>query len=407
MSLLRCRRPVPLRADVTLAGTFAVLLGLSGIPLGPITVSAGDSVPPLPNPPGLSNAAMAYDPLDNYTVLFGGIEGYPGTTSNETWAFVRGNWTELHPPVSPPATNGAFLTYDSSDGYLLLYEALVVVPGGGGATWSFVHGVWTNRTPAPGLSPPILGESSMSFDPVDGYAVLFGVDYRDPALNQTWAYSGGAWRNITSSPSPAGLSQWLLAWDPTTASLLHLGGLSPAGLGGTEGPLCADFWSFLHGGWSPSSDEGPCEAAPGSVMTYDSADSVLLEYSGDANGTCFAAPCNATWLFNGSAWHATTTALVPPLAQYSFPAAAYDPYDREVVLFGGNLLGPNGANVTRSNQTWTFSGDAWHGGKAPAQTPPSTKPISTLSPDVERGVLVGALVVSGVGVGLYLRSRRR
>ena len=388
---------------VASAGAVAVLLLLVGAPVG---LSGGSLTASSPGvqPPGLSNAAMAFDPLDNYTVLFGGIEGSPGSNSNATWTFAAGRWTQLHPAVSPPATNGALFTYDASDGYLLLYEALVVTSGGGGATWSFVHGVWTNRTATTGPSPPIFGECSMAYDPTDGYAVLLGIDYLHPTLNQTWEYSAGTWHNATTSPSPGGRSQWLLQWDPGTGSLLHLGGGPPPGTGATGSPLCADFWAFSRGAWSPRPEEGPCEAAPGSMMAYDAADGELVEYSGALNGSCFGAPCDWTWSFNGTAWNGAAVSPAPPLAQYSFPASAYDGGDQEVLLFGGLLA--SGAGAVRSAQTWTFSGGAWHN-ETPAATSSGGTAPGTLPLAEELGIVAGVLALSGGAVLLYRDSTRR
>ena len=52
--------------------------------------------------------AMAFDPADNYTVLFGGLSVTPVTHAiNTTWAFANGSWKQLQPAVSPSARRGA------------------------------------------------------------------------------------------------------------------------------------------------------------------------------------------------------------------------------------------------------------------------------------------------------------
>ena len=46
-------------------------------------------------------AAMTYDPLDHYVLLFGGY-GSSGP-DGDTWSFVNNSWTQLSPGTTPPA----------------------------------------------------------------------------------------------------------------------------------------------------------------------------------------------------------------------------------------------------------------------------------------------------------------
>ena len=55
-------------------------------------------------------AAMADDAAMKATLLFGGANY--GTTFGDTWAFSRAGWTQLSPPVSPPAVSGPGMAYD-------------------------------------------------------------------------------------------------------------------------------------------------------------------------------------------------------------------------------------------------------------------------------------------------------
>jgi hypothetical protein len=65
------------------------------------------------------------------------------------------------------------MTYDPKDGYGVLF-------GGDnnssswvyGDTWKFQNGNWTNITPS--LSPSARGFASMTYDAQDGYVLLFG-----------------------------------------------------------------------------------------------------------------------------------------------------------------------------------------------------------------------------------------
>ncbi len=68
---------------------------------------------------------MAYDATDGYVVLFGGCLGTSGgcaPISDQTWVYQGGVWanlTEFQP--HPTARYAAGITFDSADGYVLLY----------------------------------------------------------------------------------------------------------------------------------------------------------------------------------------------------------------------------------------------------------------------------------------------
>jgi hypothetical protein len=108
--------------------------------------------------PALSAAgAFAYDTGDGYAVLFSGIghnkvakgTGHTETTDNYTWTYSAGVWTNITGAVTPPPRFGAATAYDPLDGYVVMFGGLAST----GAhvptlkdTWTFSAGVWTNIT---------------------------------------------------------------------------------------------------------------------------------------------------------------------------------------------------------------------------------------------------------------------
>jgi hypothetical protein len=86
-------------------------------------------------PPARQGAGMAYDPTTGTVVMFGGCPGWD-TTMNDTWIWDGVNWTQEFPAVSPPArtfqTQG--MAYDP------LTETVVMFGGGLGDTW-----IWNGR----------------------------------------------------------------------------------------------------------------------------------------------------------------------------------------------------------------------------------------------------------------------
>ncbi len=119
---LRCSRKARSTAPQQLSHIVGMALALSILP-GPTSFSSisHESTPTAPavrptilasaaaswkvvltggmHPPGRYAAAMAYDPLDGYVVLFGGV--HVGVFLGDTWTFPTGTWSRCfipHPP---------------------------------------------------------------------------------------------------------------------------------------------------------------------------------------------------------------------------------------------------------------------------------------------------------------------
>jgi hypothetical protein len=246
------------------------------------------------------------------------------------------------------------MVYDARAGYTLLY-------GGEGATdgsylglvstetWAYSNGIWRNLSTS-GPSPPSYG-GSMAYDPVDGYMVLYGGGYPCPACNVTWIFSGGEWLELNvSAPPPRFYAS--LAWDPLLGELILFGGYGCHGGNPQEGFDCSDTWSFVHGKWTELDVSGPPPRNAAS-MTYVPAAGGLILFGGeDDAGTAL----QDTWLFNGQ-W--TNLSVSGPPARIDAQLAA-EPSAGDAILFGG--LGfttwPN-PPITVLGDTWLFSGTAW------------------------------------------------
>ncbi|MCI4321585.1 MAG: PKD domain-containing protein [Thermoplasmata archaeon] len=139
------------------------------------------------SPPRLSGAAMAYDAPTARLVLYGGTLG--SSDSLGTWTF-NGNWTSLPGATTPgglylPAMaalpNGtAVLAGGSSSG---ASEAPVVA-------WEWAGSGWVTMGAGPGPSSRV--GPMMTYDSTDGYTLLFGGrnftgGAGGPSLNDSWA----------------------------------------------------------------------------------------------------------------------------------------------------------------------------------------------------------------------------
>src|SRR3984893_14692035 len=63
--------------------------------------------------------SMAYDPVSQKTVLFGGYDG--SRHLNDTWTFDGKNWKHIATAAAPPARAGASAAYDATLKQVVLF----------------------------------------------------------------------------------------------------------------------------------------------------------------------------------------------------------------------------------------------------------------------------------------------
>ncbi|HEY6237703.1 MAG TPA: kelch repeat-containing protein, partial [Thermoplasmata archaeon] len=191
------------------------------------------SIPASASPPPRWPGSLAYISSAGAVVLFGGI---PSTINGEyfaqdTWTFVGGNWTQLH-PASPPTPRWiAGFADDPADGIGLLF-------GGGGPdgplgvganlddAFAFLNGSWqTISAPAWRLSghPPTRAGPAMSYDPAAQAVVLFGGDGNFGMMNDTWLFQNGNWTALATASAPSPRAYAGMAFDPSDGWMILFG----------------------------------------------------------------------------------------------------------------------------------------------------------------------------------------
>lgn len=208
------------------------------------------------------------------------------------------------------------------------------------------YGRWVNITNSSGTPPTPREAYSMAYDPLLGSIVLFGGQSPNgKALGDTWEFSHGLWRNVTSvlrTPSPVARWSGLMVYDPALRGLVLFGGIS------ASGPV-NDTWVFNSRGWhnlhltrSPPS---------GGNLVYDSTDGYVffqhipLRFVGTWS----------EWKFENRSWTNITSSVIgaiPDLAWF----AADDPHDGYVLVYGGYPAnGCTGEGLTWSYRNGTFT----------------------------------------------------
>ena len=251
---------------------------------------------------------MAFDPVSNSTLLFGGVQASPNpySTLGDTWQLQGGQWTKLSLNISPPAREGPGMAFDGATNTVVMFG---------------------------------------------GSSGLFG-DCCD--LNDTWIWNGAAstWTQITT-PGPPGrrFDGDGMAYDPATKKVVLFGG-------NTQGntTYLGDTWTWdgVAQTWTPMSPATSPSARAGHGMATDAAGNVVV-----FGGTDSATMTNLgdTWVWNGTTWQQLFPATAPPTR--SGHSMAFDADLNEVVLFGGYGL----------NDTWTWDGSNWTQ-LSPATAPP-------------------------------------
>ena len=320
-------------------------------------------IPPHPVGQGQGPVLMAYDSTSGAVLLLGTSTGAPSNRplDSKTWAFRSGNWTEMYPVASPAVCRASSLADDPSD-LGVLYFGASGCPAAG-TTWLFHAGNWTNETKS--VRPPDRYSSSMSYDSGDGYVLLFGG--ANPTghagsfyFNDTWAFSGGAWSNLTASagkaPPPRGQAQQVD--DRADAAVILWGGLGASWLN--------DTWSFSGGSWSRVAATGaPCQCwyFTEARTVYDAADGYVMLVAAQ-NAT--RGPYELVYRYSAGVWGSYATAGIP--SDRFLPGLAYDAHDHEVVMFGGTSYAPQPGTAPQ-NDTWTYRAGNWTSWDGPGPGP--------------------------------------
>ena len=175
-------------------------------------------------------AAMAFDPdpEENGSVLYSGCyaESFSVVCSNDTWVWQGwSGWVPLAPSLTGPAVGFAAMAFDPVDDYLVLYGgcAGIFCLGISNATWEFADGQWSPA--APTLTPEALADAAMVWDRSIDRLVLFGgINDSLDILAATWEFAAGEWSLASPSASPTGRAAFAAAPDPSGTVPLIQGG---------------------------------------------------------------------------------------------------------------------------------------------------------------------------------------
>lgn len=299
------------------------------------------------SPSPMFAATMAFDPTLQKIVLYGFA-----ATGAETWTY-DGQWTQLVTTMQPEVFRAA-MAVDEARQRVVLHA--------GGDTYELVDGDWT--LPAQATKPPPRTGEMLAYDPGLQKLVMFGGQRVTPdgtlaVLADTWVYDG-AWAALATPFAPPGRRTGRLVTDPVNDRVWLFGGSTVDG----DEPF-SDEWELVNGTWLAHTPRFTPPTSTGALTAY-SRDSHELVVMGD-NGSGNTAG-NEVWSLDGAQWRQAPDAPTARLGA----GLAYDPDHRRFVLTGGacrtlpdpECADPSGYALSTyafdvDTRTWTQLGATW------------------------------------------------
>src|SRR2546427_108687 len=217
-------------------------------------------------------------------------------------------------------------------------------------TWRFSGGTWTNITTVTG--PSARPGASISFDPADGYLLLFGGQSPTAILGDTWKFSSGSWTSISTSTDPGRRVLGSMSYDATIGDdyLVLFGGANVTSITSSHGysDLRRDTWKFSAGSWTNIT------TATGPVSQFGSP--IVFDAGQGAGYVLFFSTDGLSWKFSAGVW---TSIITPSPSLRASPSMVYDAADGYVILFGGTSQSYPNPTFIFFHDTWKFQAGVW------------------------------------------------
>ena len=212
-----------------------------------------DSTPSTGQPAVLVTAALTYDPVARRGLL---VEG------SATFTWDGSAWTRRSVPVTPPSRERHAMALDAN-GRVVLFGGRKKQIGGTelyADTWVWDGQAWTERFPS--VSPSGHWFHHMTFDPSNGRVMLFGGTGDD----EVWEWDGLTWRGqVPTGPKPSSASVVALLTDELRRRVLLL---ERRGAPGAETAAVWE-WRGASGQWRQLSNHAVPRSISWSASVYD------------------------------------------------------------------------------------------------------------------------------------------
>jgi len=277
----------------------------------------------------------------------------------ESWSCYQGIWAQRSPSVQPAASVGFGLAYDPVRQVVVLFGGCNCCSYGLDETWEWDGVDWTLRQPATKPSPRC--ECSLAFDPITNKVLLFGgvnAALSPSVVGDTWQWDGVDWVQLSPSASPPLSHGHELVTDWANDRVLMFGGVQ--WLGTSFGKSNATWewdgvtWSELQPAHRPPATHLPS-------MTYDEAEGAILLIGGRQDSRQYV---NDLWRFQDGDWHRVR--VFAPISQNGSVYAAgqdgaWPTLEAEALAEGGHLVTIRSAQEQGDLEHAFGKGDYWIG----------------------------------------------
>ena len=299
-------------------------------------------------PGKIKGHAMCYHEASGRIMMFGGE--YPsGMMSSATWVWTGAGWTQES--INYPGGRAYFnLSYDPSR------EVVVMTGGGSTGTYEWDGSTWTYKSAT--VYPPTRYYSGLAFDPESGETILFGGERSSSQrLGDMWSWNGERWREIELPVFPHVRERNSLGYDERNHEMVLFGGMSDLY---PEGEIWFnDTWTWNGSEWSLTQPNHRPTARISARMAYHVGMGKLIMLGGSTESSMTM----DMWLWDGEDWEL----IIPdncPETRVLF-SLAYDSSRDVLVLFGGET----GYEIF--NDIWEFDGHTWIERNPNGDSPPS------------------------------------
>jgi hypothetical protein len=145
-----------------------------------------------------ASAAVATNTSTGQVVMFGGLAD---VNPNNTWTYDGATWTQQSPAVQPLLVYAASAAFDPG------LQGVVLFGGGSGGVdqnttwlWNQVGATWTQLSTA--QSPPAREGAGMTYDAALHRVILFGGQDNNGSFNDTWELISTSTPTPTPTPTP-------------------------------------------------------------------------------------------------------------------------------------------------------------------------------------------------------------
>jgi hypothetical protein len=254
--------------------------------------TAWTSRTPAHNPGRQSGHAMAYDAARGQVLLFGGFDSTtPSGLSNLTWVWNGVDWTQLHPKTSPGPMANHTMAYNPVSQKIVLFGGTSDTgEAGSGDTWEWDGSSWSQKSSAAAPSPRY--SATMTYDAARNEIVLFGggrdlYNGQQPTFfSDTWAWDGTRWQQRISSASPSPRISARMEYNPELGQIVLIGGYGAKDVGETYPfPYVFDYreetWIWDGSNWSQRFPDKSPEFSYSYGMVYDPIHRAFFAHLGD------------------------------------------------------------------------------------------------------------------------------